>query len=99
MANKTAVGQMNEEKGLIPENTWSGSMPLFLLSLKLSYVRDTSSSNQQRCQKGRGLRASLPYARGLETRLSAAAKGGVRACDEAMIDERSEMVGPLSPVL
>lgn len=96
---KTAAGQIHEEKGLIPENTWSGSMLLLLLSPKLFYVRDTSSSNQQRCQKGHGFRASLLSARGLKIRVPAAAKGGVRACGEAMTDERSEMVGPLSPVL
>jgi len=84
---KTAAGQMNEERGLIPENIWSGSIPLFLLRPKLGDVRDTRSSNQQRCQKGRGLRARLPCARGLETRLPAAAKRGVRACGAATIAE------------
>lgn len=96
---KTAAGQMNEERGLIPENTWSRSIPLFLLRPKLACGRDTRSSNQQRWQKGHGLRASLPCASGLEIRLPAAAEGGVRACDAATTAERSEMAGPLSSVL
>lgn len=90
---------MNEERGLIPENTWSRSIPLLLLRPKLAHVRDTRRSNQQRWQKGHGLRASLPSARGLEIRLPAEVKGCVRACGAATTAERSEMVGPLSPVL
>lgn len=95
---KAAAGQMNEGRGLIPEDTWSGSIPLFLLKPKLAHVRDTRSSNQPRCQKGHGLRTSLPCARGLEPRQPVAAKGGVTACAVAMTAERCEMVGPLSPV-
>lgn len=95
---KTAAGHMNEGRGLIPENTWSGSIPLFLLKPKLAHVRDTRSSNQPRCQKGRRLRASLPCARGLEPRMPVAAKEGVTACAVATTAEMSEMVGLLSPV-
>lgn len=65
---KPAAGQMNEERGLILERTypsWSGrrcSSSCF--RSKLAHVRDTRSSNQQRCQKGHGLRDGFPVPEG-----------------------------------
>lgn len=87
---------MNEVRGIIPENTWSGSRcsSFFFLGSKLAHVRDTRISNQQRCQKGHRLRARIPCARGLETRLPAAAKGGVRAWGESWQEWNGETIKP-----
>lgn len=77
---------------------WSGSRcSSFLLKSKLAHVSDTRSSNQQKCQRGHRLRAWIPCAKGLETRLAAAAKGGAREWAESCEEWNGETIKP-SPI-
>lgn len=59
---KPSAGQMNEGRGFIPENTCSGSIPLFLLRPKLAHVRDTRSSRGVRKATGSEHRFPAPRA-------------------------------------